>query len=318
MKNIAINEIDGFYIGNAEDIQGGSGCTAIYCPEGAVAGVDVRGGGPATRETDLLNPVNMVEKVHCVMLGGGSAYGLAAADGAMAYLEEHNVGFDVGVGIVPIIPSACLFDLNVADSKCRPDREMGYKALINAEKNEPRDGIVGAGTGATVGKLMGIERAMKSGLGIRAEQAGDLKVGAVVAVNALGDVIDEESGLPLAGLLNPEKTAVTSTLTELKNIADDGFSVFRGNTTIGCIITNAALTKAQAKKVAMMAHNGYARAICPVHTSADGDTIFAMAKGTVSAHIDVVGAMAAEVMAKAVRRAVRVHSAYGYLGSLDL
>ena len=141
---------------------------------------------------------------------------------------------------------------------------------------------------------------------------------AIVIREEVANVIDEESGLPLAGLLNPEKTAVTSTLTELKNIADDGFSVFRGNTTIGCIITNAALTKAQAKKVAMMAHNGYARAICPVHTSADGDTIFAMAKGTVSAHIDVVGAMAAEVMAKAVRRAVRVHSAYGYLGSLDL
>ena len=318
MNKIAINEIPGFHIGNDEDIRGGSGCTAIYCPEGAVAGVDVRGGGPATRETDLLNPVNMVEKIHCVMLCGGSAYGLAAADGAMAYLEEHNVGFDVGFGIVPIVPAACLFDLNAGDPKCRPGREMGYRALVNAEKNDPREGICGAGTGATVGKITGPERAMKSGLGVYAEQAGDLKVGAVVAVNALGDVMGEGSGQPLAGLLNPEKTAVASTLTELKNIADAGFDVFRGNTTIGCVITNASLTKAQAKKVAMMAHNGYARAICPVHTSADGDTIFAMAKGTVKAHIDVVGAMAAEVMAAAIRRAVSVRSAYGYIGSLDL
>ncbi|MGI5873286.1 MAG: P1 family peptidase [Bacillota bacterium] len=318
MKEIAIQELDGFYIGNAEDLQGGTGCTAIYCPKGAVTGVDVRGGGPATRETDLLDPVNMVETVHCVMLSGGSAYGLAAADGAMAYMEDHGVGFDVGIGVVPIVPSACLFDLNVGEPGCRPDKSMGYRALVSAEKNDAKEGIHGAGTGATVGKLCGPERSMKSGLGIYAEQAGELKVGAVVAVNALGDVIQEGSNKPLAGLLNEEKTAVASTLTALETIADEGFSVFRGNTTLGCIITNAALTKAQAKKVAMMAHNGYARAIHPVHTSADGDTIFAMARGEVAAHIDVVGAMAAEVMATAIRRAVRVPSAYGFIGSLDL
>ena len=318
MAEISIQNIEGFFIGNAQDIEGGTGCTAIYCPEGASAGVDVRGGGPATRETDLLNPVNMVDKIHCVMLSGGSAFGLAAADGAMAYLEEHEVGFDVGVGRVPIISSACLFDLVVGNPKCRPDREMGYAALVDAEKNAPQSGLVGAGTGATVGKICGAERAMKSGLGIYAEQIGDLKVGAVVAVNALGDVMDWETHRPLAGLLKEDGTGVASTLTAFKQIVDPNFSAFQGNTTLGCVITNAVLTKSQAKKVAMMTHNGYARAICPVHTSADGDAIFTMAKGKVEAHIDVVGAVAAEVMMKAICRAVKVPSAYGFKGYLDL
>ncbi|MGM9567392.1 MAG: P1 family peptidase [Clostridia bacterium] len=318
MKEIDIRSIEGFYIGNAQDEKGGTGCTAIYCPEGAVAGVDVRGGGPATRETDLLNPVNMIERVHCVMLCGGSAYGLAAAEGAMQYLEEHGVGFDVGVGKVPIVPSACLFDLVAGDSSCRPDKEMGYLALVQAKKNEPEEGIFGAGTGATVGKLCGVERAMKSGLGFWAEQVGDLKVGAVVAVNALGDVFDPVTHCPIAGLLNEEKTAVASTTELFKVMTDSGFNAFQGNTTLGCIITNAALTKAQANKTAMMAHDGYARAIRPVHTSNDGDTIFTMSHGTVETHGDLVGILAAEVMEKAIARAVRVPSAYGFTGSMDL
>lgn len=318
MKEIDIRSIVGFYIGNAQDEKGGTGCTAIYCPKGAVAGVDVRGGGPATRETDLLNPVNMIEKIHCVMLCGGSAYGLAAAEGAMAYLEEHGVGFDVGVGKVPIVPGACLFDLVAGDPSCRPDKEMGYQALVQAEKNEAAEGSFGAGTGATVGKLCGVERAMKSGLGFWAEQVGDLKVGAVVAVNALGDVFDPVTHCPIAGLLNEEKTAVASTSESFKEMADSGFNAFQGNTTLGCIITNADLTKAQANKTAMMAHDGYARVIRPVHTSNDGDTIFAMACGTVETHGDLVGILAAEVMEKAIARAVRVPSAYGFIGSMDL
>ena len=318
MKEVSIKELDGIYIGHAQDKEGGTGCTAIYCPEGAIAGVDVRGGGPATRETDLLDPVNMIEKVHCIMLNGGSAYGLAAAEGAMAYLEEHGIGFDVGVGKVPIVPSACLFDLIVGDAACRPGKDMGYQALADAEKNDPQQGIVGAGTGATVGKLCGPDRAMKSGLGIHAEQYGDLIVGAVVAVNALGDVFDIETHLPLAGLLNEEKNALASTSAAIKAMAEMPFNAFQGNTTLGCIVTNAVLTKAQAKKVSMMAHNGYARAICPVHTSADGDTIFTMATGKVTAQIDAVGVIAAEVMAKAIAKAVKVPSAYGFIGSLDL
>ncbi|MBQ2765317.1 MAG: P1 family peptidase [Firmicutes bacterium] len=318
MKEISINEIKGIQIGHAQNMEGGTGCTAIFCPEGAVAGVDVRGGGPATRETDLLDPVNMIEKVHCIMLSGGSAYGLAAAEGAMEYLEEYGIGFDVGVGKVPIIPSACLFDLVAGDPNCRPDKEMGYQALVNAEKNEAQQGIIGAGVGAAVGKLCGPERAMKSGLGIHAEQYGDLMVGAVVAVNALGDVFDPETHLPLAGLLNEEKNALASTSAAIKAMAEVPFNAFQGNTTLGCILTNAVLTKAQAKKVSMMAHNGYARAICPVHTSADGDTIFTMSTGEVAAQIDAVGVIAAEVMAKAIAKAVKVPSAYEFIGSLDL
>lgn len=318
MREIDIRCIEGIFIGNAQDLKGGTGCTAIYCPEGAVAGVDVRGGGPATRETDLLDPVNMIEKIHCVMLSGGSAYGLAAAEGAMQYMEERQIGFDVGVGKVPIVPSACLFDLVVGDHACRPNREMGYRALAAAEKNDAQEGIFGAGTGATVGKLCGPVRAMKSGLGFWAEQVGDLQVGAVVAVNAIGDIFDPVTHLPLAGLLNEAKDALSSTEEVFKEIATASFNAFKGNTTLGCILTNAALTKAQANKVARMAHDGYARAIRPVHTSNDGDTIFTMAHGTVETHIDLVGMMAADVMEKAIARAVRVPSAYGFKGSLDL
>ena len=316
MKEITITDIDGFFVGNAQDQEGGTGCTAILCPSGAVGGVDVRGGAPATRETDLLNPVNTVERIHCVMLSGGSAYGLAAADGAMSYLEERNIGFDVQVGVVPIVPSACLFDLVVGNPKCRPDREMGYQALVNAEKETPRQGNVGAGTGATVGKLLGPQRAMKSGLGIYAAQSGDVKVGAVVAVNALGNVVDYETGKNLAGLLNEEGTEIVSTRDAIYQMADTSFDVFRGNTTIGCIVTNAKLTKAAASKVASMAHNGYARGIMPVHTSNDGDTIFAMAAGEVEAMTDVVGTLAADVMARAIKSAVlSAESAYGFLSA---
>lgn len=319
MEEIAIGEIDNFKIGNAQDLQGGTGCTAIVCPQGAFAGVDVRGGAPATRETDLLNPVNMVEQIHCVMLSGGSAFGLAAADGAMTYLEESNIGFDVGVGKVPIVVSACLFDLIVGNPQCRPTAAMGYEALVNAEKNSPQEGCVGAGTGATVGKLKGAEFAMKSGLGIYAAAVGNLKVGAIVAVNALGNVLDVETTEPLAGLLNESKTAIVSTRQALYAMAEQSFNVFNGNTTIGCIITNARLNKSQCAKVAAMSHNGYARTIHPVHTTADGDTAFVMACGEVECHLDVVGTLSAAVMAQAVNRAVtQSNSAYGFLAARDL
>ena len=313
MKEISITDIRGFSVGHAQSEAGGTGCTAIFCPSGAVGGVDVRGGAPATRETDLLNPVNMIEKIHCVMLGGGSAYGLAAADGAMTYLEEKNIGFDVQVGVVPIVPSACLFDLAVGDPQCRPNRDMGYRALVNTEQNNPAQGNVGAGTGATVGKLFGPERAMKSGLGIYAAQIGAVQVGAVVAVNAVGTVVDHETGRPLAGLLNSDGTGVLSSREALYQIADASFDVFRGKTTIGCIGTNAKMTKAAVSKVASMAHNGYARTIMPVHTSNDGDTIFAMASGEVEAMTDLVGVLAADVMARAINNAVlHAEPAYGF------
>lgn len=318
MTEISINEIEGFLLGNAEDAEGGTGCTAICCPEGAVASVDVRGGGPATRETDLLDPVKMMDRVHCVMIGGGSAFGLAAADGAVRYLEEHDIGFDTGWGKVPIVTAACLFDLICGDPKCRPGSDMGYRALENAQKRCLTGGNVGAGTGATVGKLFGIEWAMKSGLGIFAGQYGALKIGAVVAVNALGDIVDPFSGKVLAGLLDEDKKSFDISSEAIKNMIPEDYNAFSSNTTLCCVITNAALTKVQAKKVAEMAHDGYARAINPVHTTADGDSIFVMSHGDVPVHLDVAGALAAEVTARAVARAAEVHSAYGYKGRLDL
>lgn len=319
MREISISEIQGFSVGHSTNEEAGTGCTAILCKEGAVVGVDVRGGAPATRETDLINPKNMVEKVHCVMLAGGSAFGLAAADGGLEYLEEHQIGFDVGVGVVPVVPSACLFDLAVGDSKVRPDKAMGYEALCNTEKNQCLCGNVGAGTGACIGKLMGKERAMKSGLGIYAVQVGALQVGAVVAVNALGDVFDVTTGKPLAGLLNEEGTGLASTRETMYTMVEESWNVFKGNTTIGCIVTNARLSKAEASKIASMTHNGYARAICPVHTTADGDTVFVLSHGEVEAMVDLVGTLAADVMARAINVAVtHGKSAYGLKAAKDL
>jgi L-aminopeptidase/D-esterase len=313
MEEIKISDIKGIKIGNAQNIDGATGCTAIICEKGAWAGVDVRGGGPASRETELLKPVNMVEQIHCVMLSGGSAFGLDAGSGAMQYLEEKGVGFDVGVGIVPIVCGASLFDLVVGDPKCRPDKAMGYAACLAAENGEePQQGNFGAGTGASVGKFLGMDYMMKSGLGTYAVQLGKLQLGAIVAVNALGDVIDVNTGNRLAGILNEDKTAIRNTPEIMYAEYDSGRDVFKGNTTLGCIITNAKITKAQANKIASMAHNGYARAINPVHTSVDGDSIFVMATGDVEAGEDALGTLAAEVMSKAINNAVlNAKAAYG-------
>ncbi|MFA5638290.1 MAG: P1 family peptidase [Anaerovoracaceae bacterium] len=304
MKEIKISEIEGFKIGHSESENKDTGCTAIICEKGAFAGVDVRGGGPASRETELLKPVNMVQQIHCVMLSGGSAYGLAAGDGAMSYLEEKNIGFDVGVAVVPIVCGASLFDLVVGDPKVRPDKEMGYKACVSSEENNPGEGNVGAGAGATVGKYLGMERMMKSGLGTYAVSLGDVKIGAIVAVNALGDVIDVKTGKTLAGILSEDKNSLDSTLRIMQEEIGQARNVFSGNTTIGCIITNGKLSKDQANKMAQIAHNGFARAINPVHTSADGDTIFVMSTGEVEVNVDALSQISAQVMAKAINRAV--------------
>ncbi|MBN7772426.1 P1 family peptidase [Clostridium aminobutyricum] len=318
MKEISVKDIRGIRVGHAQNRTGGTGCTAIICENGAWAGVDVRGGGPATRETDLLKSENLVQQIHCVMLSGGSAYGLDACSGAMQYLEERNCGFDVGVGVVPIVCGASLFDLVVGDAGCRPDKAMGYEACRNAEEGITAEGNVGAGTGATVGKYLGRERLMKSGLGIYAVQIGEVQCAAVVAVNALGDVIDIETGKRLAGILNEDKTAISNTEELMYEEIADTRNVFSGNTTIGCIITNAKVTKPQANKLASIAHNGYARAIRPVHTSADGDTIFVMATGEAEVSQEALGALAAEVMAKAINRAVlNAESAYGIKAAKD-
>ena len=318
MKEIKINEIKGIKVGHAQDVNGATGCTVILCEQGAWAGVDVRGGAPASRETELLKPVNLVEQIHAVMLSGGSAYGLDAAAGAMAYLEEHGVGFDVGVGVVPIVCGASLFDLVVGDPKCRPDKAMGYEACINANGTDVAEGNVGAGTGASVGKLQGVDHMMKSGLGVYALQVGDLQVAAMVAVNALGDVVDVDTGKVIAGLLNEDKTRMTSTVAAMYEQLARKDNFFSGNTTLGCIVTNAKLTKNQANKIASIAHNGYARAIQPVHTMADGDTIYVMATGEVEAMPDAVGALATETMARAINRAARMAGpAYGLKAARD-
>jgi L-aminopeptidase/D-esterase-like protein len=305
VKNISITEIEGIKIGNAESQSAATGCTVVLCEKGAIAGVDIRGGSPGTRETVLLNPVNMIQQVHAVFLSGGSAYGLDAASGIMEYLEERNIGFDVGLTKVPIVSGAVLFDLNIGDYKVRPDKKMGYTACVNAENDIFTEGNTGAGCGATIGKILGAKYAMKGGLGAYAIQIGDLKVGAVVAVNCLGDVVDPITNKILAGAFSrDQKTFISTEEFMIKNY-DHMSNVFSGNTTIGAVITNASLTKSEMNKVASMAHNGFGRVIRPSHTMYDGDTIFALSTGKIEADINVVGLLAANVIEQAVINGVK-------------
>lgn len=318
-REIPIESIEGFRIGNAQDAVGGSGCTVIICEEGAVGGVDVRGGGPASRETDLLDPQKACQEVYGVLLSGGSAFGLDAAGGVMRYLEERDLGFDIGIGHVPIVPAACLFDLTVGDYRCRPDAEMGYRACLDSETNKPRNGNFGAGTGATVGKFLEMERAMKSGLGTYALQIGGLKVGAVVAVNSLGDIYDVDTGKQIAGMLTEDGNALDSTRLHMWKDVEKPKNVFTGNTTIGCVLTNGKLTKDQCAKMASMCHDGYAAAIKPVHSSADGDTIFFLSRGEVEVNADALGDLSSYVMARAIKNGVTsAASAYGFKAVSEL
>ena len=315
----AIIDVPGIKVGHSQDLKAGTGCTVVICEKGAVAGVDVRGGAPGTRETDLLNPVNLVDKIHAIYLSGGSAFGLDGATGVMKYLEEKGIGLDVVLTKVPIVPGAVLFDLGVGDYRIRPDARMGYNACLNASEEEVRQGNVGAGTGATVGKIFGGFRCMKSGLGTASFKSQELIVGAIVAVNCLGDVIDPESGEIIAGVLTENKKEFANTMSFLKNFPQRSGSSFPTNTTIGVIATNVKLTKAGATKAAMMAQDGYARTISPAHTMFDGDTIFCMATGEVEGGANVVGAIGAEVMAQAIVKAVKsAESHYGLLSYRDL
>ena len=320
MKQIPISEISGFRIGHAQDTEHATGCTVILCEQGATAGVDVRGGSPASRETELLRPINTVSQIHAVMLSGGSAFGLEAGDGAMRFLSEKGIGFDTGFGRVPIVCGCSLFDLELVTNAVYPDKDMGYRACVAAyAPREPAEGNVGAGTGATVGKLRGCDTMMKSGLGIYAAQVGPVKVGAVVAVNALGDIIDYEDKHILAGLLTPDRTDFADTVSALYAQMEDTRSLWGGNTTLGCVLTNVKLDKAQCTKLAGIAHNGYAQAIRPVHSTADGDTIFVMTTGEVDAGVDAVGALVTECVARAINRAARcAQPAYGLKASQDL
>ncbi|WP_027623116.1 P1 family peptidase [Clostridium lundense] len=319
MKEINFIDIEGIKVGHAQSIEDGTGCSVVICEGGASAGVDVRGGAPGTRETDLLNPVNLIEKIHAVVLAGGSAFGLDAASGVMQYLEERNVGFDVGVTKVPIVSSAVLFDLTVGNSKIRPDKDMGYKACIHSENNiKDLQGNVGAGTGATVGKFLGPEYSMKGGLGSYCVQVGDLQVGALIAVNCLGDVIEPENGRILAGALKKDGTFLNTEEIMIKNY-NEKKNLFAGNTTIGIVATNAILTKSQANKVASMAHNGYGRTMRPAHSMFDGDTLFTMATGKVESDINVIGLLAARVVERAVVNAIlNASTMYGHVAYKDL
>jgi L-aminopeptidase/D-esterase-like protein len=312
----AITDVAGIRVGHAQDMDAFTGCTAILCEDGAVGGVDVRGGAPGSRETDLLRPMHQVERVHAVLLSGGSAFGLAAASGAMSYLEDRGFGFDTRVARVPIVPAAILFDLGIGDAAIRPDAAMGYRACQNASDNRPAEGNVGAGTGATVGKILGMGQAMKSGIGTASLEIGaGVVVGAIVAVNAFGDVVDPATGAILAGTraadLGPLRIGApgyfADTLQVMRTLVGRttlGFAS-RQHTAIGVIATNARLDKAEANKVAQMAHDGLARAIRPAHTMIDGDILFALATGKRKADVNIVGAFAAEVTAQAVVRAVQ-------------
>ena len=324
MKQININEIENIKIGNAENKEAGTGCTVIICEKGAVTGLDVRGGGPASRESELLKPTAASGFINAILLSGGSAFGLDAAGGVMEYLEEKNVGFDVGITKVPLVAQSCIFDLTVGDMKVRPDKSMAYEACVNAEKNNPTMGNAGAGTGATVGKLGGMATAMKGGLGSYAVQIGDLKVGAIVAVNACGDIYDYDTHEIIAGLLTPDLKNFANTEQVIYNMCEAAMATAGNglenkemqNTTIGVIITNGKFTKAQMNKIATMAHNGYARTINPVHTSMDGDSIYAMSVGEVTADMDMVGTLAANVMGHAVCDAIRkAEDAYGVMSA---
>lgn len=306
MESIKITDIPGIKIGHDQNLEAGTGCTVIICEDGGTTGVDVRGGAPGTRETDLMNPINLVDKVHAILLAGGSAFGLDASSGVMEYLEKIGVGFDVGVTRVPIVTGAVIFDLTAGKCDVRPDKLMGYRACVNANNIMCPEGNIGAGTGATVGKALGMDYCMKGGLGTFAIKVGELMIGAIVAVNCFGDIIDSSTGKIIAGTLNKDKNGFANTETiMLENYADSSALSFSSNTTIAAVVTNAALTKAQANKVASMAHDGYARAINPIHTMNDGDTIFAMSTGNVQADTNVVGMLAAKVVEKAIVSAVR-------------
>ena len=321
MFEIKITDIEGFRLGHAQNFEGATGCTVLTCEEGASGGVDVRGGAPGTRETDLLNPMEMVDKVHAVVLSGGSAFGLDACSGVMEYLENKNVGFDVGVAKVPIVCGAVLFDLVCGSSKIRPNKEMGLEACINAENyDDSKNGNIGCGTGATVGKAINPKLAMKGGFGSYAVQVGDLKVGAIVGVNSLGDIVDPNNNNKIiaGGLSEDMKSFINTEESLIGNYANPR-NAFKGNTTIGVIVTNGKFTKAQANKIASMAQNGFGRTIRPAHTMFDGDTIFTLSSNKIDADINVVGLLAAQVMERAIIKAVKeADTCHGFLAYKDL
>lgn len=320
MKEISIKDIQNIRIGQVENAAAGTGCTVLICRDGMRAGLDVRGGGPASRESQLLNPLTAARVIHGIVLAGGSAFGLGAADGVMRLLEERGIGYDVGVTKVPLVAQADLFDLTVGDPFVRPEASMGYEAAgLALDAPNYRDGNYGAGCGATVGKITGMGCCMKTGMGSFALELGALQIGAVVALNALGDVFNWRSGEQIAGVLREDRSGFRSTAEIMKQDASVIENRFTGNTTLAVVITNAAFEKPALCKIAGMGHDGFARSIRPVHTSFDGDSIFAVSVGDLKADQELVGTLAAEVISEAIIRAVEsAESAYGFPAARDL
>jgi L-aminopeptidase/D-esterase-like protein len=314
--NHTLTDVSGFRVGHSQDLKGATGCTVVLCPPGTVGGLEVRGSAAGTRQTDSLHSFHFVDEVHAVLLSGGSAFGLDASGGVMRFLEEKNIGYQTSAGKVPIVPTAIIFDLGLGEGRIRPDPAMGYQACLNSHAGKVEEGSVGAGTGASVGKLLGIQWATKGGLGSSSIQLpGGVIVGAIAVVNAFGDIVDPEGGRILAGARDPGKE--TSFLNSAARIKE-GFCVGRPaagfqNTTLGVVATNAKLSKREAIKAAQMAQVGLARTISPIHSTVDGDLIFALSAGDLPSDVNAVGLAAAEAMAAAVIRGVREADGLGLL-----
>jgi len=320
MSSGGLTDIPGIKVGHFTDARRPTGCTVVLVEAGAVAGVDVRGSAPGTRETDLLNPIGSVQQVHAVVLSGGSAFGLDTACGVVRYLEEKGIGYPTKIVPVPIVPAAILFDLGLGDPSIRPDSKAGYQACLNATSGPVAEGSVGSGAGATVGKLLGPDRAMKGGIGSAAIRSGDLVVAALVAVNSLGNIVDPSTGMIVAGARAEDGVGLAPLQASL-DVCYRPFATGPGeNTTLAVVATNASLGKSSMTKVAQMSHDGFARAINPVHLPFDGDVVFALSTGQLEGvSLSQVGALAAEVTAQAiVRAALAATGLPGYPGSRDL
>ena len=305
VKEISIKEIKGVSIGHAQDDEAKTGVSVLFFPNGAQTGCDISGGGPASREIHLTDSATADNPINAVVLSGGSAYGLAASDGVMQCLEENGIGYNTGFALVPLVCQSCIFDLGYGKNNIRPDAKMGYEACKKAlETTDERMGNIGAGTGASVGKLLGMKQAMKAGLGIYAIQFGELQIAAVVVVNAFGDIFNPENGAKIAGLLDAERKKIVDLEAAFMSFMSAPKDLFTSNTTIGCVITNAKFDKAKLNKIADMTRNAYARCINPVGTLADGDSIYACSVGEVVSDLNLVGTLSAKVMQKAIMKAV--------------
>lgn len=305
LKEISITDMDGVSIGHAQNDEAKTGVTVLYFPRGAQAGCDISGGGPASREIHLTDSMTADNPINAVVLSGGSAYGLAASDGVMHCLEENGIGYETGFAKVPLVCQSCIYDLGYGRSDVRPDARMGYEACRKAlEGSDGRMGSIGAGTGASVGKLCGMKQAMKAGLGIHGVKLGDLEIAAVVAVNAFGDIFDPANGQKIAGLMDPQRKCFLDLEALFMQLMTAPKDLFTSNTTIGCVITNAKFDKAKLNKIAAMTRNAYARCINPVGTLADGDSIYACSVGDVVSDLNLVGTLSARVMQKAICKAV--------------